>query len=809
MATLWPYGRASCTRVKAIVSPYAKMRILALGGVLICVAGVTGFSALHNPPASPAPSNPTSSDYVDPGVCAGCHQDIARSYSATGMGRSFGRADANAVPDLAQGSIDNQPSDMHYQVLKRDGKIFVERSQTGFGGQETNVVEEQADYVIGSGNHARTYLHRDAQGKLIELPVSWYAESSGYWAMSPGYDRKGQEDLRRAIPDGCMFCHNGYPRPAKAFDPGSMDPPTFGQNLPEGIDCQRCHGPGRAHVTAAVSGTDPEAIRRAIVNPARLDRDRQLEVCMQCHLETSSSHMPNQIVRYDRNAFSYRPGEPLGDFMLYFEPVSTKNNDRFEIAHAAYRLRKSQCFLKSQMTCLTCHDPHKSYRGPGAMEHYVAICQGCHQSVQHTVALPAPSNCITCHMPARRTEDAVHVVMTDHYIQRVKPNRDLLAPLKEYEGKAADAQGIVLYYPPKLPATPGNELYLALAQVKDGSSGERGIERLRDLIAMYAPPEPEFYFELGRAYTKAGNREAAIRWYQEALRRRHIYPAVSKELAASFLAGGRDAQAEVVLKQALVATPLNDQLLADLGNIYLRQGQVAAARQALYHALDANPSLPEAENLLGLTEVRAGDRQEAEKRFRAAIRDDPDSSEAHNNLANLLTGTGQYQEAAYEFQKAIWIDPADAEAHHGYGLVLELTHAYDQAAAELEQAAHQNPRDAQTHGDLADLLAARGDLDGAGREYRSAIECAPRSAELYSSLAGVLAAQGHAVEAMQQFEKAIALKPDLYEAHLGLAVALAKQGRVPEALAHSQRAAQSPDPEIRAAALSLLHQLTH
>lgn len=724
------------------------------------------------------------------------------------MGRSFGRADASTVPALPESRIDNQPSQMHYSLFQRDGKFFIKRSQTGFGGAETNVAEEQADYVIGSGNHARTYLHRDARGRLIELPVSWYAEKSGYWAMSPGYDRKDQEDFQRAIPAGCMFCHNGYPAQIKKFDPGSMDPPAFGQNLPQGIDCQRCHGPGKAHVTAAISGASVDAIRKAIVNPARLDRERQLEVCMECHLETSSSHMPNQILRYNRNPFSYRPGEPLGEFMLYFDPISNESSDRFEIAHAAYLLRKSACFLKSQMTCLTCHDPHKPYRGPGAMEHYISVCEGCHQSVQHTVALPAASNCISCHMPARRTDDAVHVVMTDHYIQRVKPDRDLLAPISEADSKLAGLQGIALYYPPKLPETPESELYLALADVKDGSKGTRGIERLENAIVKYAPAEPEFYFELGRAYAKAGRLDASIRWYQEALRRRRVYPAASKELATSFLAEGHTAQAEEVLKQGLATSPADDQLLADLGNIYVRQGQIANARGALLHALDVDPSLAGAENLLGLAEVRAGDRLEAEKRFRAAIRDEPNLAEAHNNLGNLLTGTGQYQEAAYEFQRAIWIDPNYGEAHHSYGLVLELTHAYDQAASELEQATRLNPRDAQTHSDFADLLAARGDLDGAAREYRSAIESSPRSPEFYASLAGVLAAQGQAAEVEQQFEKAIALKPDFFEAHLGLALTLAKEGRAPEARVHAQRAAQSPDPAVRSAALDVLRQLS-
>ena len=66
--------------------------------------------------------------------------------------------------------------------------------------------------VVGSGNHARTFLHSSADGRLVQLPVSWYAERGGYWAMSPGYDRAAHMDFRRVVDTGCMSCHNGYPR---------------------------------------------------------------------------------------------------------------------------------------------------------------------------------------------------------------------------------------------------------------------------------------------------------------------------------------------------------------------------------------------------------------------------------------------------------------------------------------------------------------------------------------------------------------------------------------------------------------------
>lgn len=56
-----------------------------------------------------------------------------------------------------------------------------------------------------------TYVNRTAEGRLLELPLSWYRDLNG-WAMSPGYDTPGHYDMRREICSTCLFCHAAYPR---------------------------------------------------------------------------------------------------------------------------------------------------------------------------------------------------------------------------------------------------------------------------------------------------------------------------------------------------------------------------------------------------------------------------------------------------------------------------------------------------------------------------------------------------------------------------------------------------------------------
>jgi predicted CXXCH cytochrome family protein len=735
------------------------------------------------PDSEPFPATIANAGYVDPALCAGCHAKIWETYRRTGMGRSFYRpALSNTLGDGQKPvTFHHKASDSYFTMLERDGRYYQRRYQVGFDGKETNVMEKEIHFVLGSGNHVRAYLHRTSRNTLVELPVAWYAESGGSWAMNPGYDRPDHAGFRRNVNYSCVFCHNGIPEiPPASGDPGAE--PVFSGRIPEGIDCQRCHGPGSRHVqTAGTAGAKPEDIRKAIVNPARLSSERAMEVCMQCHLETTSARLPNSIVRYERGPFSYKPGEPLGDFMLQFDHApGSGHDDKFEIAGAAYRLRRSACFQKSAgaLSCTTCHNPHDIPRGQEAALHYTQVCRQCHGAAFNQLVTagrhPQSADCTSCHMPKRRTDDVVHVVMTDHYIQRRKPARDLLQPLAE-KRETDDNQyrgEVVLYYPRELPKAPESELYLALAQVSQNSNLSPGTSKLSAAIEKYRPGRIEYYLQLGDALGAAGQADKALPFYEEAVRRQPNSFAALRKLGTGLRSAGQLARSAEILKRALQAAPADAAAWHELGLDLLNLGSKPDAIAAFEKAIEMDAEMPEVYNSLGGVRLESGDLPRAETAFREAIRIQPDYAEAHSNLGNVLSAAGRFPEARYHFEAAIRLNPTYA-ARYNFGIALARANRLDEAQREVEAALKINPGVAEAHDLLGNLLVAR---DKVG-------------------------------PAIDQFREAIRIRPDFVRAHLDLGAALAASGDAAGALLYLRKAAESPDPAVRQEALQILQQV--
>ena len=124
------------------------------------------------------------------------------------------------------------------------------------------------------------------------------------WAngsIVPGY-LDGTANFDRPVIPRCVECHATY---FQTLAPSPLMNRYDKADFILGISCERCHGPGEEHV-ARQRGQSAAAAGEAITNPAKLSRDRRVDVCAQCHGGLGEEIAP---------AFSFRPGQPLAEFI--------------------------------------------------------------------------------------------------------------------------------------------------------------------------------------------------------------------------------------------------------------------------------------------------------------------------------------------------------------------------------------------------------------------------------------------------------------------------------------------------------------
>jgi hypothetical protein len=357
--------------------------------------------------------------YAGDEACVACHREQSLSYAHTAhrltsqlpskesvLGNFQPGTNVLTISDPATHPA--EPA-LFFKMEVKDGG-FYQTAVTGWGDQ-LQTMSERIDLVTGSGARGQTYLYWLGD-KLFELPVSYWSDGH-QWINSPGYV-DGTVDFSRQIHPGCLECHASYIRP---LSPDPLTNRYEKSTLVTGISCETCHGPAAEHVARFTRPKTAGSGETAILNPAKLSRDLQVDSCAYCH-----SGIQRVAVG---PAFSFTPGKPLSEYFKAFPQDTAEHPDVH--GNQVGLLKRSRCYQSSaEMSCSTCHNTHAPEQ---AASSYSSRCLQCHQwtscPVSKKLGHAIANNCIDCHMPIEATNvivsessgNVVRAKMRNHWIK--------------------------------------------------------------------------------------------------------------------------------------------------------------------------------------------------------------------------------------------------------------------------------------------------------------------------------------------------------------------------------------------------------
>jgi hypothetical protein len=349
---------------------------------LVTLAIAVPLSHRHRPrPVEAATAVPDA-------TCLSCHRDKVQ-HERTAHRVTSRHPTRDAIAGRFEPGVNELRTTNPYLRYRMDSTA-VGFTQTAVFGRapDTTTRTERVAYVVGSGRKGQSYIYRRGDA-LYQLPVSHWTGIG--WANSPGYS-DGVANFDRPITPRCLECHaTSFETIAdeRRVNRFAASPSVLG------LTCEKCHTAGREHVQRQRSAMRP-LLPRAIVNPARLSRQQQIDACALCHGGVGQPRAPS---------FGYVPGTPLREH-LDLPPAAPNEVDVH--GNQVALLARSACFRESQMTCSTCHDVHRTERDVTQLS---ARCLACH-TPKSCGLFPSQGDaivgrCVDCHMPLQQSSTII------------------------------------------------------------------------------------------------------------------------------------------------------------------------------------------------------------------------------------------------------------------------------------------------------------------------------------------------------------------------------------------------------------------
>ena len=333
--------------------------------------------------------------YTGSKSCERCHAEIYASWQKTPMANVVRdpRTHPDAIiPDLSTNTVAKFTRD---QIALVYGSIWKQRYFTKVG-DDYFVLPAQWDV----GNRKWLPFHIPKGG-------DWWT------AYYP------DDNMQRPTGPTCDGCHSvGYDIRTKHVAEWN-------------VGCERCHGPGSAHLA--------NPVRSTIVDPVHMDYVGANDTCIQCHSEGQPRANPIEGKYYDWPV-GYRVGLNLHEFWkLDDNTLGQQTSLHFADGTAHKNRMQGNDFVQSVMyrkgvTCFSCHDVHGTGNYAQLRKPASKLCLDCHQAGSangpraatlgehtHHKDGSAGSECIACHMPKIETQGIPGAFVRAHTFSFITP----------------------------------------------------------------------------------------------------------------------------------------------------------------------------------------------------------------------------------------------------------------------------------------------------------------------------------------------------------------------------------------------------
>ena len=527
-------------------------------------------------------------------------------------------------------------------------------------GKLTHERIEKIDYIVGSGQHTNSHIFMSGQ-YAYQAPFTFYTQDS-LFDLPPGFESGGNSRFDRKIGLECMSCHNGLPDMVLGSD-------NKYNYIQEGIDCERCHGPGEIHEVLMRKRLEVDTskyIDYSIVRPGRLTMEQQTDLCTRCHLQGT------MVLQPGKSFYDFEASMKLSDVMDIFMPLFEGGKEDFIMASHYERMVQSNCFIKSEksFTCTDCHIPHITKKET-PVSRYNNFCVDCHKPNENYCTLAeekmaeADNNCVICHMRESNTRDIPHVRIHDHKISKPPTEEELNSPrvfkglisvnnpntdnltmargyLLEYESFHPDPNYLdsANYYL-NIVENPNTDYffnasinYYFLRNDFDSMIdlvSEQGIQFVLDSLLNemeYSNYDAWTSYRIGQAYENTGNLLIAGYFYENAI--------------------------------ALAKYILDFQ--NKYGTYLVKSGKLNEAYHVFEFIISEDPRYVSAYVNLGYSLMKAGQLDKAKENYQMALNLDPDHIQAMTNLAGLNFAQGDMAEGTRLLKRVLKLDPENQQA---------------------------------------------------------------------------------------------------------------------------------------------------